>query len=121
MIKLVAVFITFATSTIFFSTDRLTPLQKSAIQSGIRNVKLSVIAIPAHKTCNLSLKHVEAATLYCGEKLSEYKSDHTVLIDGSPRQNLKFYENDSMITSDHKTHCGYINLFGKQIGGVPRA
>lgn len=121
MIKLVAVFITFVISTIFSSTDRLTPLPKSAIQIEIGIDKSEVIGILDFKTCNLSLKHEETPIVSCTGRIFEYESGHTGSIGLSANPNLKSREQMSLITSDQKTNCEYINLFGKQIGDIPRA
>lgn len=111
----------FALSTIFIPTDRITPLPNSAIQIEIGIDKSKVIGILASKPCNLSLKHKEAPIVSCTGKLFEYGSDHTESIGLSASPNLKPREKKSLITSDHKTDCEYINLFGKQIGDIPRA
>ena len=121
MIKLVAVFITFVVSTIFFSTDRLTPLPISAIKIEIGIDKSEVIGILASNACKLSLKHEEAPIVSCTGTIFEYEPGHTGSIGLSANPNLKSREQMSLITSDHKTNCEYINLFGEQIGDIPRA
>lgn len=121
MIKFVVRIVMFSFIFIFFSSDHMTLLSKGVINSETKHDNFRVRAVRTCKACNTILKDAGGATLSCGEKISGYESDRTVMIDGFPNQNLKFDEKDPLITSDHKTHCEYINLFGKQIGGVPRA
>jgi hypothetical protein len=120
IIKVVAGIVTFTLSTIF-SSDHMILLSKSVTQSEIKNDKFRVIVMSACKTCNLILKDAEAQTLSCAENLLEDFTVHKVLKNSVSYKHQKFDEKHSLIVSDHKTHCEYINLFGKQIGGVPRA
>jgi hypothetical protein len=121
IIKFAAVIITFSLSTVFFSSNHMTPLSKGVIKSEIKQDDFRGKVMRRCKACYPISKDAVGPALSCGEKMLEYEPKHTVLIDKSPRPSPKSYGKNSLITSDHKTNCEYINLFGKQIGGVPRA
>lgn len=121
MIKFVAVIVTFILIFIFFPSDHMTPLSRGVINNEIKHDNFGVRAMRTCKSCNPTLNDAGGASLSCREKMSGYDSDHKLLIYRFSHRNLKFGEKDPLITSDHKTDCEYINLFGKQIGGVPRA
>jgi hypothetical protein len=121
IIKFAAVIVTFSLSTVFFSLDEVTPLSKGVIKHEIKEDNLRVKVMPRCNACNPNLNGAQGATLSCGQQMLEYEPEPAVLMDRSPRRRQKSYGNNPLITSDHKTNCEYINLFGKQIGGVPRA
>lgn len=121
VIKLLAGIVTFSLLSVFFSSGDMTPLSKGASKREIKHDNFRVNERHACKACNPILNDAVPATSPCGEKMWESEPEHALFIDRSPRQNLKSDGNNPLITSDHKTNCEYINLFGKQIGGVPRA
>lgn len=121
MIRFVVGIVMFSFIFIFSPSDHMTLPSKDVINSEIKHDNFRVRAMRTCKACNPILKDARGATLPCGEKMSGYGSDHKELIHSFSHRNPKSDEKDPLITSDHKTDCEYINLFGKQIGGVPRA
>lgn len=121
MIRFVVGIVTFSLIFIFSPSDHMTLPSKGLINSEFKHHNFRISAMRTCKPCNPMLKNTRGATLPCGQKMSEYGSDNKELIYGSSHESVSFDERDPLVTSDHKTDCEYINLFGKQIGDIPRA
>lgn len=121
IIKFLAGIVTFSLLSAFFSSDDMTLLAKGVTKSETVDDNLRFKVVLVCKACDPILKDAIGATLSCGEEMLENEPEDTVSMDRSPPQNLKSDGKEPLITSDHKTNCEYINLFGKQIGDVPQA
>jgi hypothetical protein len=121
MITFVAAILAFSLIFIFSPSDDMTLPSKGAINSEIKHDNFRIRAMRTCKACNPILKDARGATVPCGQKMLGYGADHKEFSYSFSHRSLKFDDKDHLITSDHKTDCEYINLFGKQIGAVPRA
>ncbi len=121
MIRFVVGIVMFSFIFIFSPSDHMTLPSKGLINSEFKNDNFRISAMRTCKASNPISRDARGATLPCGQKMSEYGSDHKEFLYSFSHRNPKFDKKDPLITSDHKTDCEYINIFGTQIGGVPRA